>query len=118
MKRLNAAAGTPFPDDFIRLRLSRLLPPTVRFLLASRLDMSLTEYGEFADTLMEGHNTHGDVGQPHDPSGGWPPSSQPAVLPTPPLQKYYDQSRGHPAVLPNTPQSANTTHICTANSPT
>ncbi|KAK3868399.1 hypothetical protein Pcinc_026203 [Petrolisthes cinctipes] len=68
--------------------------------------MSLTEYGEFAETLMVGHS---DLGQPR-PSGGWPPSSQP-VLPTLPLQKRYNPSSGHPAVLPNTPQSAATTPI-------
>ncbi|KAK3872291.1 hypothetical protein Pcinc_022624 [Petrolisthes cinctipes] len=43
MKRLNTAAGTPFLDDFIRLRLSRLFPPTVRFLLAIRPNMSLAD---------------------------------------------------------------------------
>ncbi|KAK3866121.1 hypothetical protein Pcinc_022625 [Petrolisthes cinctipes] len=57
---------------------------------------------------MEGHNTHGDVGQPQDPSGGRPPSSQP-VLTTPALQKCYDPLRGYPAVLTNTPQSATNT---------
>lgn len=53
MLQLNMAAGAPLPECIIRMRHAKLMPTHIQMILSTQSNLSLQEYGELADTLME-----------------------------------------------------------------
>ncbi|KAK4305364.1 hypothetical protein Pmani_022748 [Petrolisthes manimaculis] len=103
MIRLNVDAGKPLSEQFLRMRHTKLMPHTVQLLLLSHPQLSLQEYGELADTLMEAQFDHVDnplttqnniyhtdttTGSPPPQASPAPPTTDTALL----LQRLQDLS--------------------------